>query len=264
MIYTKLENLCQTYQERIQTLESELYLLVTGDTSQTFSLKQLRARNADWKRRSPGQQDLKLPALWEERLNKNWHSVFEGELFKLRQEIIERLINQSDNVPQSVDKVDNIITAELQRISRATFDDLIEMLPYLEYLGFRNLYLLPHYESPLADGGYDVRQNLGGHEAYLRFMKAALAKQEQNKKKYIEYYLKRNGRKKIGEYERDGDIICQYQDPDQTISERYVFFRMFDRTHGLLNFYPFQVDLDLRNVAVLEEIFHILGNEMNE
>lgn len=41
---------------------------------------------------------------------------------------------------------------------RCTFDDLIEMLPYLESLGFRNLYLLPHYESPLADGGYDVRQ----------------------------------------------------------------------------------------------------------
>eukprot|EP00871_Galdieria_phlegrea_P001133 jgi/Galph1/201/GphlegSOOS_G4997.1 len=396
----KLENLCQTYQERIQTLESELYLLVTGDTSQTFSLKQLRARNADWKRRSPGQQDLKLPALWEERLNKIGIHVFEGELFKLRQEI-ERLINQSDNVPQSVDKVDNIITAELQRIrllatvaptlssgsavafeavlkgystlkdaqfikelclqlnqgsweelyscfyraviyyrdhkpgdmverdsalerewykdawyytyvqyfgtkdmsSRATFDDLIEMLPYLEYLGFRNLYLLPHYESPLADGGYDVsayraRQNLGGHEAYLRFMKAALAKgfrvatdaifnhtstehswfrkARQNKKKYIEYYLKRNGRKKIGEYERDGDIICQYQDPDQTISERICIFPDVDRTHGLLvttkdqtiqfyrSFYPFQVDLDLRNVAVLEEIFHILGNEMNE
>lgn len=149
------------------------------------------------------------------------------------------------------------------------------------------------------NSAYRARQNLGGQDAYLRFMKAATLKgfriatdaifnhtsvehswfrrARRGDKKYVEYYLTRNGRKKIGEFQRNGDIICRYEDPDKTISERVCIFPDVDRTHGLLvtkdkntviqfyrSFYPFQVDLDLRNVSVLDEIFHILGEEVNQ
>ncbi|EME31391.1 maltose alpha-D-glucosyltransferase [Galdieria sulphuraria] len=396
-----LENLCRSYQERIASLEDEIQALVTAETSQSSILSQYKARNADWKGRGCMQREHKLPRLLEERLFTIAIHLFEGEVLRLRQEL-ERTVHHLEQLPQTVEAADRLITQELQRIrlldtvmptfqfpgnavafeaiikgystvedveyvkelclilqtgnweqlftkffravvlfrdhqsielqrrdreldpswykepwyytyvqyfgtkdnNRSTFDDLIEMLPYLESLGFRNLYLLPHYESPLADGGYDVssyraRKNLGGQEAYLRFMKVAILKgfrvatdailnhtsvehswfrrARRGDKRYLDYYLIRNGRKKIGEVERNGDIICRYEDPDKTISERVCIFPDVDRTHGLLvtqnkdtvvqfyrSFYPFQVDLDLRNVSVLDEIFHILGEEVNQ
>jgi maltose alpha-D-glucosyltransferase / alpha-amylase len=186
---------------------------------------------------------------------------------------------------------------------QADFDNLIAMIPYFLELGFRNLCLLPHYESPMGDGGYDIseysaRKDLGGPEACARFMnaasqagirvatdavfnhtstehkwfQAALTGQE----KYIAYYVQRNGREKIEEWDRDGDVICRYRDPDGTISERVCIFPDLDRTHGLWaeingktyqfyrEFYPFQVDLNLQNPDVLEELFAIIGADLNE
>lgn len=197
---------------------------------------------------------------------------------------------------------------------RATFADLTAMLPYLRRLGFRNLYLLPHYESAMADGGYDVREYmprgaLGGQREFLEFMthatrmgfrvatdaifnhtstehawfRRALAGDD----KYVNYYLQRNGREKIGEFDRDGDIVCQYRDPDGTVTERVCIFPDIDRTHSLSvqvgqeadggdgggrrrtvqfyrGFYPFQVDLNLQNPDVLGEVFDVLGRELNE
>ncbi|MCB9651539.1 MAG: hypothetical protein H6730_33835 [Deltaproteobacteria bacterium] len=63
----------------------------------------------------------------------------------------------------------------------ATFDSLIGQLDYLEELGIRNVFLLPHYESPGGDGGYDVSrfepaEALGGKAAYERFMEVAVAR----------------------------------------------------------------------------------------
>jgi maltose alpha-D-glucosyltransferase/alpha-amylase len=65
--------------------------------------------------------------------------------------------------------------------SSATFDSLIGRLDHLEYLGIKNIFLLPHYESPGGDGGYDVssfepKAELGGTAAYERFMKEAIAR----------------------------------------------------------------------------------------
>lgn len=183
-----------------------------------------------------------------------------------------------------------------------TFDGLRKMLPYIRnVLGFKNVCLLPHYESPLADGGYDVsgyrvREALGGEDAFERFMtdahdlglrvatdgvfnhtstehewfQRALAGEE----RYLGYYIQRNGREKIGEWDREGDIVCRYRDPDGTITERVAVFPDIDRTHGLWaeingrtyqfyrGFYPFQVDLNLRNADLLTEIFQILGHEI--
>jgi hypothetical protein len=134
---------------------------------------------------------------------------------------------------------------------RGTFDDLISMLDYLESLGFKNLYLLPHYESALADGGYDVsafrpREALGGKKAFANFMEIArrrgfcvatdaifnhISVQHEwftracsGEKKYMGYFLDVTGTKKIHEEDRNGDIISIYKDADGTVSERICIF----------------------------------------
>lgn len=184
----------------------------------------------------------------------------------------------------------------------ATFDELIEMLDYLEDAGIKNLFLLPHYESPMGDGGYDVsafvpRADLGGEAAYERFMKVAVqrgfrvatdlpinhtsVKHEwfqaalEGDGAKLDYYLRRDGREKIREYERDGDIVAVYRDPDGTLTERVLIFPDVSREHGEVfeiggkkvniyrEFYPFQLDLDLQNPALLQEIFGLLGEEAN-
>lgn len=184
------------------------------------------------------------------------------------------------------------------------FDNLRKMLPYIrDHLGFRNVCLLPHYESPMADGGYDVsafvtRNSLGGEEAFERFMKEAVEmnmriatdavfnhtstehewfqKALAGDEKYLSYYVQRNGREKVGEWDRNGDIVCRYRDPDGTITERVVVFPDIDRTHGLWaeirgrtyqfyrGFFPFQVDLNLQNPDVLTELFRILAREVKQ
>lgn len=182
------------------------------------------------------------------------------------------------------------------------FDNLRSMLPYIrDHLGFRNICLLPHYESLMADGGYDVsafetRKSLGGEEAFERFMTEAIGmglriatdavfnhtstehewfqKAVAGDEKLLSYYVQRNGREKVGEWDRNGDIVCRYRDPDGTITERVVVFPDIDRTHGLWaeihgrtyqfyrGFYPFQVDLNLQNPDVLTEVFRILAREI--
>lgn len=182
------------------------------------------------------------------------------------------------------------------------FDSLRKTLPYIRNsLGFRNICLLPHYESPMADGGYDisaytVRSALGGESAFDRFMRDArelgvrvatdavfnhtstehawFQEAIRGDPRYLHYYLQRNGREKVAEWDRDGDIICRYRDVDGTITERVVIFPDIDRTHGLWveihgrtyqfyrSFYPFQVDLNLQNVDVLTEIFRVLTEDV--
>eukprot|EP01028_Stygiella_incarcerata_P013511 TRINITY_DN826_c0_g2_i1.p1 TRINITY_DN826_c0_g2~~TRINITY_DN826_c0_g2_i1.p1 ORF type:complete len:657 (+),score=130.52 TRINITY_DN826_c0_g2_i1:174-2144(+) len=185
-----------------------------------------------------------------------------------------------------------------------TFDDLTSMLDYLESLGFKNLYLLPHYESVLADGGYDVssfhpREALGGEKAFTNFMEAAsrrgfcvatdaifnhISVQHEwfkracsGEKKYMGYFLDVTGTEKIREEDRNGDIVSIYRDPDGTISERICIFPDVDRIHHTVvdipgvgkkqyyrGFYPFQIDLNLQNPDVLSEIFEIIGSELNK
>jgi maltose alpha-D-glucosyltransferase / alpha-amylase len=64
----------------------------------------------------------------------------------------------------------------------ATFDDLVDMLDYLQDLGVTTIYILPFMDSPMGDAGFDVRNpkevrtDLGGTEAFERFV--AQAKQQ--------------------------------------------------------------------------------------
>ena len=58
-----------------------------------------------------------------------------------------------------------------------TFKDLIEMLPYLKDLGVTTLYIMPFMDSPMGDGGFDVRDprkiraDLGGNDEFNKFIK---------------------------------------------------------------------------------------------
>jgi len=187
--------------------------------------------------------------------------------------------------------------------TEASFDDLIQQLDYLEELGIRNLYILPHYESPMADGGYDVsayqpRESLGGEKAYQRFMEAAnkrgfrvvtdapfnhtsvehqwFRELKEGDSEKSEFYVRVDGREKIAEENVNGDIVCTYRDPDGVETKLVSIFPDVDRTHSLpvksgdkdvnvfREFYPFQVDLDLRNPKVLDELFRLLGHECND
>lgn len=186
-------------------------------------------------------------------------------------------------------------------VSRSTFEDLISQLDYLQSLGFRNLELLPHYESPGGDGGYDVsaykaHSELGGQEGFEAFMAAATAKgfrvvtdliinhtserhhwfQQalQGDQEKLGYYLQRPGRQKIHEWDESGDKFCLYRDHDGVESKRLLIFpdisnlhhRQIETSHGQVQiyseFYPFQLDLDLQNPKLLGEIFSLLSIEL--
>ena len=186
--------------------------------------------------------------------------------------------------------------------SQGTFRSLIHMLPYLNYLGIKNIYLLPHYESPLWDHGYDVSdyvsaKSLGGVGEYNAFMEIVRKKGFRvvtdavlnhtsikhpwfkkalgGEKKYLDYYLRVNSWKKIAEVNVNGDIRVQYMDDENNFMERTLIFPDITRQHYIemvidgkkhafySHFYPFQVDLDLQNPKVLKEIWHIIGAELN-
>ncbi|MFC1600682.1 alpha-amylase family glycosyl hydrolase [Patescibacteria group bacterium] len=62
------------------------------------------------------------------------------------------------------------------------FKGLIEKLDYLEYLAVNTLWILPHYPSPMVDGGYDVsdykgvRKDLGDLKDFDEFVNKAHSK----------------------------------------------------------------------------------------
>ncbi len=59
------------------------------------------------------------------------------------------------------------------------FKGMVEKLPYLKNLGINCIWLLPHYPSPMVDGGYDVsdylnvRSELGTLDNFKEFIAAA-------------------------------------------------------------------------------------------
>ncbi|KAI0563385.1 maltose alpha-D-glucosyltransferase [Gracilaria domingensis] len=187
--------------------------------------------------------------------------VFYEQVERARDALPKRVLEWEDSLPEDWYKdawyllyVQDMGVEEGKE--EGDFDSLRAVLPYLKRQGFRNLCVLPHYESPMADGGYDVsryetRESLGGEAAFSRFMDDAFEhgirvatdgifnhtstehewfqRAVHGEEKYINYYVQRNGREKIEESDRDGDIICKYRDPDGTISERLVVFPDADR-----------------------------------
>jgi maltose alpha-D-glucosyltransferase/alpha-amylase len=146
--------------------------------------------------------------------------------------------------------------------NEGNFSTLAEMLPYLSELGIKNLYLLPHYESPLGDNGYDVSdyraaERLGGELGFREFMgeaqkmgfrvvtdavynhtsvehrwfKAALTGDE----RFLNYYLRVNDWTVLnpkGYQKEDGTWYMKYSTP-RGILERLVVFPDVEKKHFL-------------------------------
>jgi maltose alpha-D-glucosyltransferase/alpha-amylase len=185
--------------------------------------------------------------------------------------------------------------------AKGTLLDLRRQLPYLRELGFRNLQLLPHWKSPGGDGGYDISgfvvdPSLGGEEAFralmhdamelgIRFITdfipnhistqhpwfQALLKGDESK---LDWFLPMDDATLVGtELDAKGKLRVLLQNAKGQVSKPWAIFphaskrnlieiEVNGQKHQVFHsFYPFQVDLNLRNPDVLAELFKVLGWE---
>ena len=196
--------------------------------------------------------------------------------------------------------------------NEGNFETLKKMLDYLDAIGIKNIYILPHYESPQGDGGYDVSAfrpdpAYGGIKAFKAFMNEALGRGFRvatdlvfnhtsvehewfqqtlmGSSQYFNYYLKcpqqwRDLDLKTILRDEGGDLYLYLPEIDakgqEVVSKRILIFPDVDKSlwleksvEGLKDsvlfyreFYPFQVDLDLRNPEVVAELFQFLTEEV--
>lgn len=181
----------------------------------------------------------------------------------------------------------------------ATFDDLRARIPYLKKLGIKNVFILPHYDSPMGDVGYDVasftpREDLGGKSAYEAAMEALadagirvasdfpfnhtsvthpwFRNLRAGDPNFLDHYIQVNGWQQIW---TDGSW-ARYRTPEGLIVERSLIFRDVSTTHIQVvdvdgatpsqlqywrTFYPFQMDVNLKNPDVWEHMLDLLGAE---
>lgn len=149
---------------------------------------------------------------------------------------------------------------------RGTFASLIDMLDYLAALNIKNIYILPHYQSPNGDAGYDISdyvpaKDLGGEQQFREFIKTAVKRgfrvatdlvfnhtsaehpwflsALEGKSEYFEYYLKcpqswaELDIEKI-RADENGDIYLYLPEKDEkgntVISKRILIFPDVDQT----------------------------------
>jgi maltose alpha-D-glucosyltransferase/alpha-amylase len=149
---------------------------------------------------------------------------------------------------------------------KGTFASLIKMLDYLEALHIKNIYILPHYQSPHGDAGYDISdykpaEDLGGESQFKAFMETAIQRgfrvatdlvfnhtsaehpwfleALKGNSRYFDYYLKCPeswDELKIEEIRKDenGDIYLYLPEKDEkgnpVISKRILIFPDVDET----------------------------------
>ncbi|NBD08948.1 alpha-amylase family glycosyl hydrolase [Corallococcus silvisoli] len=187
--------------------------------------------------------------------------------------------------------------------ARGTLFDLAHQLPSLLELGYRNIQMLPHWSHGGGDGGYDVSDftvdpALGGEEGFRALMdeamrlgmrvitdfipdhisvrhpwfQALLAGDERK----LSWFLPMDAVECVGnETDRKGKLRVLLQSASGTVSRPWAIFphaskrNLIDvevngkKHHVFHSFYPFQVDLNLRNPEVLGELFAILGWELS-
>ena len=184
---------------------------------------------------------------------------------------------------------------------RGTLDDLRAQLPYLRDMGFQNIQLLPHWKSAGGDGGYDisgfeVAEDLGGDAAFARLLDDAmdldirfitdfipnhisvrhpwfrqLLAGDETK---LDWFLAMDDAKLVGtEFDEKGKLRVLLENAQGVVSKPWAIFphasqkNLIDievngNKHQMFHsFYPFQVDLNLRNPEVLGELFKVLGRE---
>ncbi|MFL5350706.1 MAG: alpha-amylase family glycosyl hydrolase [Hyalangium sp.] len=187
--------------------------------------------------------------------------------------------------------------------AKGTLFELAKQLPYLRELGYRNIQVLPHWSSPGGDGGYDVSgftvaEELGGEEAFRALMseamrlgmriitdfipnhisvrhpwfQALLAGDESK----LSWFLPMNGVEWVGtEVDKKGKERVLLKSGSGNVMKPWAIFphaskrnlldvKVNGKGHLLFHsFYPFQVDLNLRNPDVLEELFKVIAWELN-
>ena len=135
----------------------------------------------------------------------------------------------------------------------STFNDLVEMLDYLEELGITTIYMLPFMDSPMGDAGFDVRdpnnvrEELGGMEEFRNFIYQARKRGFKIKADLIlnhfsdqhkwfqealagdldklNYFVYREDRPEYKKYrdEQKGIIVDYYEDDGKVSSRRLIF-----------------------------------------
>jgi maltose alpha-D-glucosyltransferase / alpha-amylase len=184
---------------------------------------------------------------------------------------------------------------------QGTLEDLRQQLPYLRQMGFRNMQLLPHWKSPGGDGGYDISgfvvdPRLGGEEAFRTLMDDAMGLGIRLITDFIpnhisvqhpwfqallggdlsklDWFLAMDDHTFVGtETDAKGKLRVLLQNKDGVVSKPWAIFphaskrnliefEVAGQKHQVFHsFYPFQVDLNLRNPDVLSELFKVLGWE---
>lgn len=189
-------------------------------------------------------------------------------------------------------------------VTPGTFESTANMLGYLDWAGFRNVSIRPHYESSRLDGGYDVHDyvpaaDLGGASGFAALMQEArehgtrvivdfpgnhtstshpwFRGLQEGDPRYRDHYVILDDWVKTGEREARGDIFAQYRNiqtgeeweellifPDVK-RDHFIKISIDGEEHQVFHtFYPFQVDLNLRNPEVLEAQFDIIGDMLNQ
>src|ERR687898_1895297 len=158
------------------------------------------------------------------------------------------------------------------------FRGMIEKLDYLEWLGVDCLWLLPFYQSPLRDGGYDISDfysilpEYGNLNDFMEFLDAAHERgirvvadfvinhtsdqhpwfqsaRESRDSPYRDFYIWRDKKPD----EKPGDVVF----PDR--EESNWAWDAKARQWYLHRFYSHQPDLNVANPAVRDEIAQVVG-----
>ncbi len=151
------------------------------------------------------------------------------------------------------------------------FQNLTTQLDYLERLGLNALHILPHYPSPMADGGYDVmdylnvRPELGTIEDFDAFIAAAHAR---NIKVIIDFVLnhvsefhpwflearssKENNKRDYFLWSETGTELSQSWNAFPDIKPGNWILNEATNDYYYATFYPQQPDLNWDNPAVFE------------
>ena len=157
------------------------------------------------------------------------------------------------------------------------FRGLIEKLDYLNYLGVNTLWILPHYPSPMVDGGYDisdftsVRDDLGTLVDFYEFVQEAHSK---NLKVIIDLVLNHTSDKHPWfldartSPESPKRNWYLWSDNNDKFSQAFVHFSDIKKSNWIYNdvtkdyyyasFYPQQPDLNWDNPEVYKAMSDVM------
>lgn len=180
-----------------------------------------------------------------------------------------------------------------------TFKNLKKMLPYLKDLGVTTIYILPFMDSPMGDGGFDVRDprkirsDLGGNDEFSQFIKEVreygfkiqadlvlnhFSDQHQWFKdalngdvSKLDYFLFRTEPPVYNIKNSQKGTIIRYTEENGKKSPRRLIFSDSCENHYIKRniggkdyyfyhtFYPFQLDLNWKNPKVLYYVLEIIA-----